>query len=149
MRNLRKSGMLVLAVLAVAVLGGCNTYTLLFGEEVANPQDVLIGRWTIEGISVTGEAVGDYHAIEFLSDDTFEISTEDGTVFERNTMASITDESFDCTIVLQTNDPSMVGSENYAEYIIRTRGFDTVLRVDFYDDSTMETRFIRIIGKKQ
>ncbi len=147
MRVLRSMGIVVLGVV-VLVLGSCNTYVLLFGTESANPQQDLIGSWIISSVSGAGD-YSEYHALNFYDDDTFTITNADGAAIEQDDMSEITDTSFRAVIITQTVYPEYIGGDNYAEYVIKTSGEDTVLRVAFFDDETKATRFVTFVGVKE
>ncbi len=129
----------------VLSLAACELLVLPLGaEEDPTPVGLLNGGWLVH-VDAFSPCDQGFHTFTFsglgASPDGYEISDAEGNVFER---ATINDTGFTYTIDEQTNFPDLVGSESYMTYIIT----GDVLRLDVYDDDTLETLFVQFRAER-
>lgn len=121
------------------LLPGCELLQSWGIIPAPTPQELLIGTWKIDPTKTDpAGAVGSTHyKIRFTSNQ-FVIEDSSGNAIEKDDITAIDDLGFYCTILVYTPDPNYVGGQNYALYDVDRN----TLKVAFYDDDTLATRFV-------
>ena len=139
MSNKSRTAILIVGALLLTIsVGSCRYLGFL------NPGWALQGSWEITGKPASGWEEHTYFV--FLPGaDAYQIQDANRSVFESGPVLNLTDTNFDYEIDEHTLMPSIVGSENYAEYTLDRDD----LSITFYADRDKSANFGTILAVRE
>jgi len=123
-------------VAILLTLGSCMLVDALFGSE----EEPLIGIWRIDS---SEPMFPNYDYLKFTATE-YHIMDAERAIFESGTRTEITDTSFRTVITRADQEPSIIGNENFAEFIVN----DKALSISWYDDATKVIKFVTFTATK-